>query len=550
MKLIPADGKRLNATLDLNEMNVIVRCRGGTVGNRDYRRAVELLLARLDAAMIPYEIYLGIRSSKDTFLPGRQLLFTKEEPVATRFDQLIREMNAGTKSRGAWRTLVVATSETSHDQLKLALQPFEPTPKIVRLPAEILRKVETAHIDRAVQKLLGGGDAPNFEPSRDYDAVTSEGIPLAPKKVFGLALEYALPIEAHPGHFSAGWGQICFEALEAAGLRIVPKNNARERPKAPPVKIALAIPNIYAYRLAPSGIDRVVELLEDDQIAIGWSELDEQTVLNSSITKDEIREKLAVLYPQLAAEKRITHGTNQVWRFIQEVKVNDIVIVPHLGKAHFLRVIGGPIYLSHKVKDDTAIRRDISKLKTIAISNLPSAIREGLVFRGHASIRLEHIKDAVIDFLGIDRELAAEENEAVRAEKLMYEAMGSYVIPAKDEIIVTRKHAAVSEALIRHLQSKGLKVVNTRTAGLAPDLYTMCPTDPMLFEIKTGSGSGDYLKALGQLLFYEKVRGRSFRKILVAPTGIKQLTSSILESFNVEVVEYTEADGNFTFRWS
>ncbi|EJZ22151.1 hypothetical protein NE852_23600 [Rhizobium sp. Pop5] len=548
MKLVTADGKRINATLDLDQLSVIVRCRGGTIGNRDYRRAVELLLARLDTATIPYEIYLGIRSSKDIFLPGRRLLFTKEEPVATRFDQLIREMNAGTKSRGAWRTLLVATSETSHDQLKLALQPFEPTPKIVRLSAEILRKVETAHIDRAVQKLLGGGDAPNFEPSRDYDAVTSEGIPLAPKKVFGLALEYALRIEAHPGHFSAGWGQICFEALEAAGLRIVPKNNARERPKASPA--ALAIPNIYAYRLAPSGIDRVVELLEDNQIAIGWSALDEQTVLNFAVTKDEIREKLASLYPQLAAQKRITHGTNQVWRFIQEVRVNDIVIVPHLGKAYFLRVTGNPIHLSHKVEDDTAIRRDISKLKTVAISSLPTAIREGLIFRGHASIRLEDIKDAVMDFLGIDRELAAEENEAVRAEKLMYEAMGSYVIPAKDEIIVTRKHAEVSEALIRHLQAKGLKVVNTRTAGLAPDLYTMCPTDPMLFEIKTGSGPGDYLKALGQLLFYEKLRGRSFRKLLVAPTGIGQLTSSVLESFDVEVVEYTEADGNFTFRWS
>ncbi|MGO8220630.1 hypothetical protein ACC794_02880 [Rhizobium ruizarguesonis] len=550
MKLVTSDGKRLNATLDLNELNVIVRCRGGTVGNRDYRHAIELLLTRLDAALIHYEIYLGIRSSKGTFLPGRRILFANEEPVATRFDQLIRGMNAGTKSRGAWRTLVVATSETNPDQLKLALQPFEPTPKIVRLPAETLRKVETAHINRAIQKLLAGGDAPNFEPSRDYDAVTVEGIHLAPKKVFGLALEDALGIEAHPGHFSAGWGQICFEALEAAGLRIVPKSNSHEQPKEPPAPIALAIPNIFAYRLAPSGIDRVVELLEENQMAIGWSELDEQTVLNLAVTKDEIREKLASLYPQLAAQKRITHGTNQVWRFIQEVKINDIIIVPHLGEAHFLRVIGNPIYLSHKVNDDTAIRRGISKLKTIAKSHLPSAIREGLVFRGHASIGLDHLKDSVMDFLGIDGELAAEEDEAARVEKLMHEAMGSYVIPAKDEIIVTRKHAAVSDALIRHLQAKGLKVVNTRTAGLAPDLYTMCPTDPMLFEIKTGSGSGDYLKALGQLLFYEKLRGRSFRKLLVAPTGIGQLASSVLESYDVEVIEYTEADGNFTFRWS
>ncbi|TBD80696.1 hypothetical protein [Rhizobium ruizarguesonis] len=55
----------------------------------------------------------------------------------------------------------------------------------------------------------------------------------------------------------------------------------------------------------------------------------------------------------------------------------------------------------------------------------------------------------------------------------MRETMESYVIPAKDEILVARKHAEVAEALIRLLQAKGLKVVNTRTAGLAPDLYTL-----------------------------------------------------------------------------
>lgn len=166
------------------------------------------------------------------------------------------------------------------------------------------------------------------------------------------------------------------------------------------------------------------------------------------MSKDEIRQKLIGLYPQLAAQKRITHGTNQVWRFTQELRVGDIVIVPHLGKAHFLRVTGRPLYLKHKLVDDTAIRRDICKLKTIAISDLPNAIRNGLKFRGHASVTLEHIKGAVFDFLGLDPEITAEEEEVARAEKLLKEALGSYVIQAKDEIIVTRKHAEVSEALV------------------------------------------------------------------------------------------------------
>lgn len=156
----------------------------------------------------------------------------------------------GASSHGAWRKLLIATRGASYHQLEIALQPFQVTTKIVRLPAHELRKVETPHINSAVQKLLSGCDAPNFVPSRDYDAVTPEGIPLAPK-VFGLALEDALGMEAYPGHFSAGWGQICFEALEEAGLRIVPKNGASARPKGPRSKIESAMPNIYAYRLAP-----------------------------------------------------------------------------------------------------------------------------------------------------------------------------------------------------------------------------------------------------------------------------------------------------------
>lgn len=309
------------------------------------------------------------------------------------------------------------------------------------------------------------------------------------------------------------------------------------------------MPNVYAYRLAPGGADRVVPLLKDNQIAIGWSKLDQQTALSRSVSKDEIRQRLTTLYPALSAKKRIAYGTNQVWRFTQEVSVGDIIVVPHFGNAHFLRVTGEPIYLRHKVEDDTAIRREIRKLKTVVRSELPTPIRQCLVFRGHASVSLEHIKDEVLHFLGIDPEVAAEEEEIARAEKLMMEAMGSYVIPAKDETIVSRRHADVFEALVRHLQARGLKVVNTRTAGLAPDLCTVCATDPMLFEIKTGSGSGDYLKALGQLLFYEKVRERAHSKFLVAPTGVGQLARSVLASFNIGVIEYVDQDGSFSFNW-
>lgn len=93
-----------------------------------------------------------------------------------------------------------------------------------RLPAAAQRTVTTLQIRNAVDRLLSGEDASQFAASRDYDVIVEGGHRLAPKKVFGLALEAALGMKMTPRHFSAGLGEPCFELLTAAGYRIVAKN--------------------------------------------------------------------------------------------------------------------------------------------------------------------------------------------------------------------------------------------------------------------------------------------------------------------------------------
>lgn len=230
-------GSPLNATVELSSNAIIVHSRSGTDQNRDYRQALELLMARLDRAHIGYEVYLDSRPVQHSPLAQRRLTFDRQAPVPARFDQLVRAMNAGSASHGAWRRLLITTPGSSSGQVLAALKDGADRPAVERLPAAELRRVTTAHLNRAVARLLAGDDAPNFAPSRDYDALTDDGVPLAPKKVFGLALEDALGIEAYPGHFSAGWGQVCFELLEAAGLWIVPKTGADPRPKPRPAEV-------------------------------------------------------------------------------------------------------------------------------------------------------------------------------------------------------------------------------------------------------------------------------------------------------------------------
>lgn len=241
MNLIGDDGKPLNARVEIQASGVVLHSRSGTDRNRDYRHALELILSRLDAAGLAYEVYVDSRPVQNIPLADRRLTFSRNVPVATRFDELVRAMNHGTDSHGAWRRLLIEVPGSKPNKLRAVVRAAEEAPIIDRLPASDLRKVTAAHIHLAVEKLLGGNDAANFAPSRDYDVLTDNGIPLAPKKVFGLALEEALGIEAFPAHFSAGWGQVSFELLEEAGLWIVPKKGAAARPKARPSAVRSAL---------------------------------------------------------------------------------------------------------------------------------------------------------------------------------------------------------------------------------------------------------------------------------------------------------------------
>lgn len=153
-------------------------------------------------------------------------------------------MNAGTDSHGAWRRILLdVPGQSALDLmgiLKSAGAPSVPSNvsskgvalKVERLSSAEQRAANSTHIALAVGELLAGHEMPQFALSRDYDMITPDGDRLAPKKVFGRALELAGVVSnAMPGHFSAGWGQPSFELLEAAGFSIVPKSEAAAEAK-------------------------------------------------------------------------------------------------------------------------------------------------------------------------------------------------------------------------------------------------------------------------------------------------------------------------------
>lgn len=232
--LIELDGQRLDAAMSLETDALILESRGGTgeyARNSQYSLALETILSRsLGPTPVLERVILASRDAVQSHpdIAGRVLAERAElvalgpAAAASVLRTRMRDFGKPPGNRVGNSTKRLRLEFGSADLTKrLGLRRVADKP--TRIANSVQRRVTHADIHAAVLTLAQGGDAPNFSDSRDYDLVTPGGLRFAPKKVFGLALERALGIEAFPAHFSAGWSEPSFELLQAAGYAIVPK---------------------------------------------------------------------------------------------------------------------------------------------------------------------------------------------------------------------------------------------------------------------------------------------------------------------------------------
>lgn len=249
----------LDALIDLVGSSVILHSRGGSTGGRParntgYAEALIAICSRAQKIEGALESVL-IDSSVARRLPeADRILLTRDQIVGLSGDELAERIRVGLRKFGQTEGTVGGNStkrvrfdfslpqQTIVSCLRLHEREGDRGetggPNVIeRLSVDQLRQVTPLHIRQAVDRLLAGEAASNFAPSRDYDVILPAGDRLAPKKVFGLAIEHALGIEAFPGHFSAGWGQPCFELIQKAGFAIVEKlaSGSLTSPDQPPL---------------------------------------------------------------------------------------------------------------------------------------------------------------------------------------------------------------------------------------------------------------------------------------------------------------------------
>jgi predicted Mrr-cat superfamily restriction endonuclease len=119
--------------------------------------------------------------------------------------------------------------------------------------------------------------------------------------------------------------------------------------------------NAFILRIAPGGMDKMPEALETNQIIIGWAEAG--GLLDSTLTWEPFREIIrAAYYSEEPNLRRAGAAAGHMWRFIREMKPNDLVVVPY-GSEFFIAEVSGPaVYVSEKISDDSAYRRPVKWL--------------------------------------------------------------------------------------------------------------------------------------------------------------------------------------------
>ena len=129
--------------------------------------------------------------------------------------------------------------------------------------------------------------------------------------------------------------------------------------------------NGFVLRIAPGGGDRVLEALESDYLIIGWAEA--EGLLDLELEWDGFREIIReAYYSDDENLRRAGNAGGHMWRFIRDMKVDDLVVVPYGSEFYVGEIRGDAFYDTSKVDEDSAYRRPVKWLN--GKSPIPRAI--------------------------------------------------------------------------------------------------------------------------------------------------------------------------------
>lgn len=121
------------------------------------------------------------------------------------------------------------------------------------------------------------------------------------------------------------------------------------------------------------------------------------------------------------------------------------------------------------------------------------------------------------------------------------EATGEFDVAERAATKGYRLHGNIWKALADALKALKFPHANERVGQYGPDLYTI-EAPHLLFEIKSQARPKDLFEGVGQLSIYERLLGKTYRKILVVPPGAAAPLREVVGTLDIEILEF-EAKG-------
>lgn len=133
----------------------------------------------------------------------------------------------------------------------------------------------------------------------------------------------------------------------------------------------------FVLRQAPVGLDLVPDALATNEISIGWPVA--SGLLDESLDYWAFRSVMKAAYHSTEAGwVKSGAAASQVWRFVREMSVGDLVVVPHGPTFHVAEVAGHVFYREEYVDRHAAFRRSVRWLtaeKPIARATARAALQ-------------------------------------------------------------------------------------------------------------------------------------------------------------------------------
>jgi len=153
--------------------------------------------------------------------------------------------------------------------------------------------------------------------------------------------------------------------------------------------------NAFIHRIAPGGIDKVQEALDSNEILTGWAEA--RGLLDMQLEWLQFREILrAAYYSKEKTYRKAGLAAGNMWRFIREMQLGDLIAVPGPGNFYVAKITGPARFIEAKVPDDSAYRRSVEWLngkRPIARTFARAALISRLKIQGTSAVATDSLQD-------------------------------------------------------------------------------------------------------------------------------------------------------------